>query len=82
MRLAAMLTACLPVSGFVRFPLGGGTLTVQQGSSRGLSLSPLRPYRESNEGAAPIREALVTSEAFKDLVKRLEEKTQHINGAS
>lgn len=55
---------------------------MRQGSSRGRSLSPLGAYVKSNEGgAAQVREALVTSDAFDDLVKRLEEKTQH-NSAS
>ncbi|CAM9417026.1 unnamed protein product [Scytosiphon promiscuus] len=82
MRLAAVLTACLPASGFVWSPVDGGASRLQQRSTRGRSVFPLAAYVKGNEGAAQLREALVTSDAFEDLVKRLEEKTQHSSSAS
>ncbi|CAM9447752.1 unnamed protein product [Ectocarpus sp. 4 AP-2014] len=78
-RLAAVLAACLPVRGLISNSAGvGGAQRLQQGSRQ--ARAPLRAIAGSS--ADQVREALITSEAFKDLVERLEERSRQEAGAT
>ncbi|CAB1104755.1 unnamed protein product [Ectocarpus sp. CCAP 1310/34] len=77
-RLAAVLAACLPVRGLISNSAGGGAHRLQQGSRQ--ARTPLRAI--AGASADQVREALITSEAFKDLVERLEERSRQEAGAT
>ncbi|CAM9315828.1 unnamed protein product [Ectocarpus fasciculatus] len=77
-RLAAVLAACLPVRGLISNSAGGGGHRPQQGSRQ--VRTPLRAI--AGASADQVREALITSEAFKDLVERLEERSRQEAGTT
>lgn len=77
-RLAAVLAACLPVRGLISNSAGGGAHRPQQGSRQ--VRIPLRAV--AGASADQVREALITSEAFKDLVERLEERSRQETAAT
>ncbi|CAM9648517.1 unnamed protein product [Ectocarpus sp. 12 AP-2014] len=68
-RLAAVLAACLPVRGLISYSACG---RLQQGSRQ--AQTQLRAI--AGASADEVREALITSEAFKDLVERLEDRSR------
>lgn len=77
-RLAAVLAPCLPVRGLISNSAGGGAHRLQQGSRQ--ARTPLRAI--AGASTDEVREALITSEAFKDLVERLEDRSRQEAGAT